>query len=108
MPIDNFLCIFVSDIYLFHLLLSALLGVTILSYMLSFTAVVLFFVFYTKPDGCFINKFFISFNMLFCIVASVVSVLPKVQVRDREQCFSAEHSVKDKQSFDAAMQKHEI
>eukprot|EP00064_Thunnus_orientalis_P007978 superscaffoldBa00000917_g8000 len=58
---------------------AALLGVTILSYMLSFTAMVLFFVFYTKPDGCFINKFFISFNMLFCIVASVVSVLPKVQ-----------------------------
>uniref|UniRef100_A0A7N5ZTC0 Uncharacterized protein n=1 Tax=Anabas testudineus TaxID=64144 RepID=A0A7N5ZTC0_ANATE len=58
---------------------AALLGVTILNYILSFTAVVLFFIFYTKPDGCFINKFFISFNMLFCIVASVVSVLPKVQ-----------------------------
>ncbi|XP_044069116.1 serine incorporator 1 [Siniperca chuatsi] len=58
---------------------AALLGVTILNYILSFTAVILFFFFYTKPDGCFINKFFISFNMLFCIVASVVSVLHKVQ-----------------------------
>ncbi|XP_056293665.1 serine incorporator 1 [Pseudoliparis swirei] len=57
----------------------ALLAVTILNYILSFIAVVLFFVFYTKPDGCFINKFFISFNMLFCIVISVVSVLHKVQ-----------------------------
>lgn len=67
-----------------HLLLLALLAVTILSYTLSFIAVVLFFVFYTKPDGCLINKFFISFNMLFCFVASVVSVLNKVQVQQRE------------------------
>ncbi|XP_070758202.1 serine incorporator 1 isoform X2 [Enoplosus armatus] len=58
---------------------AALLGVTTLNYILSFTAVLLFYLFYTKPDGCFINKFFISFNMLFCVVASVVSVLPKVQ-----------------------------
>lgn len=58
---------------------AALLGVTILNYILSFIAVMLFFLFYTKPDGCFINKFYISFNMLFCIGASVVSVLPKVQ-----------------------------
>ncbi|XP_030276318.1 serine incorporator 3 isoform X4 [Sparus aurata] len=56
-----------------------LLGVTIFNYILSFIAVVLFFVFYTKPDGCFINKFFISFNMLFCMVASIVSVWHKVQ-----------------------------
>ncbi|XP_005452254.1 serine incorporator 1 [Oreochromis niloticus] len=58
---------------------AALLAVTILNYILSLTAVVLFFVIYTKPNECFINKFFISFNMLLCIVASVVSVLPKVQ-----------------------------
>ncbi|XP_056128869.1 serine incorporator 3 [Lampris incognitus] len=58
---------------------AALLAVTVFSYIMSFTAVVLFFVFYTKPEGCFINKFFISFNMLLCIIASVVSVLPKVQ-----------------------------
>ncbi|XP_071329180.1 serine incorporator 1 [Trachinotus anak] len=58
---------------------AALLAVTILNYILSFTAVALFFIFYTKPDGCFINKFFISFNMLFCVMASVVSVLHKVQ-----------------------------
>lgn len=59
-----------------------MIGVTVFNYILSFVAVVLFFVFYTKPDGCFLNKFFISFNMLFCIVASVVSVLQKVQVQD--------------------------
>uniref|UniRef100_A0A672IT94 Si:ch73-267c23.10 n=1 Tax=Salarias fasciatus TaxID=181472 RepID=A0A672IT94_SALFA len=58
---------------------AALLAVTSLNYILSFTAVALFSVFYTKPDGCSINKFFISFNMLFCLAASVVSVLPRVQ-----------------------------
>ncbi|KAM4625973.1 serine incorporator 3 [Polymixia lowei] len=58
---------------------AALLGVTALNYIMSFIAIVLFFVFYTKPEGCFINKFFISFNMLLCIAASLISVLPKVQ-----------------------------
>ncbi|XP_023810819.1 serine incorporator 1 isoform X1 [Oryzias latipes] len=58
---------------------AALLTVTMLNYALSLTAVGLFFVFYTKPDQCFINKFFISFNLFLCIMASVVSVLRKVQ-----------------------------
>ena len=70
---------------LFYLVFLALLVVTLINYIRSFTAVVLFFIFYTKPDGCSINKFFISFNMLFCLVASFLSVLPKVQV---QQCFS--------------------
>lgn len=78
----------VSDFQLFYLVFLALLGVTVLNYILSLTAVILFFVFYTKPDGCFINKFFISFNMLFCMLASVVSVLHKVQVQDRKSYFS--------------------
>ncbi|KAK5871887.1 hypothetical protein PBY51_012627 [Eleginops maclovinus] len=58
---------------------AALLVVTLINYILSFAAVVLFFIFYTQPDGCSINKFFISFNLLFCLVASVLSVLPQVQ-----------------------------
>uniref|UniRef100_A0A3Q3AQ00 Serine incorporator 1-like n=1 Tax=Kryptolebias marmoratus TaxID=37003 RepID=A0A3Q3AQ00_KRYMA len=60
---------------------AALLVVMTLNYILSLTAVVLCFIFYTKPDGCFINKFFIGFNMLLCLIASVVSVLQKVQPR---------------------------
>lgn len=79
--------------FTFYLLFLALLGVTVLNYILSFIAVVLFFVFYTKPDGCFINKFFISFNVLFCMVASVVSVLHKVQVQDTKSYFSLKHAV---------------
>lgn len=58
---------------------AAFLAVMILCYILSIIAIVLMFIFYTKPDGCSLNKFFISFNMLLCIVASIVSVLYKVQ-----------------------------
>ncbi|KAJ8359255.1 hypothetical protein SKAU_G00157800 [Synaphobranchus kaupii] len=58
---------------------AALLSVTGLNYVLSLVAIILFFVFYTQPEGCVVNKFFISFNMILCIVASVISVLPKVQ-----------------------------
>ncbi|KAL7985537.1 hypothetical protein Chor_004107 [Crotalus horridus] len=58
---------------------AALLSCTSLNYILSFIAVVLFYVFYTKPDGCIENKFFISFNMIACIAISIISILPKVQ-----------------------------
>ncbi|XP_075867368.1 serine incorporator 2 [Nelusetta ayraudi] len=57
----------------------ALLVVTITNFALAFTAVVLFYVFYTQPDDCTENKVFISLNLIFCIIVSVVSVLPKVQ-----------------------------
>ncbi|XP_070600790.1 serine incorporator 3 [Erythrolamprus reginae] len=58
---------------------AALLSCTILNYIASFIAIVLFYVFYTKPDGCIENKCFISFNMIACIVVSITSILPKVQ-----------------------------
>ena len=32
-----------------------------------------------QSEGCALNKFFISFNMILCIVVSVVAILPKVQ-----------------------------
>lgn len=57
----------------------ALLFVTIVNYAAAFTAVVLFYVFYTRPDDCTEHKVFISLNLLFCIVVSVVAILPKVQ-----------------------------
>ena len=34
---------------------------------------------YLQSEGCALNKFFISFNMILCIVVSIVAVLPKVQ-----------------------------
>ncbi|KAG7453843.1 serine incorporator 1-like [Solea senegalensis] len=59
--------------------LAALLSFTLVFYALAFTAVVLFYVFYTKPDDCTEHKVVISLNLIFCIVVSVVSILPTVQ-----------------------------
>ncbi|XP_047461693.1 serine incorporator 2 [Mugil cephalus] len=58
---------------------AALMTFTVLNYVLAFTAVVLFYVYYTKPDDCAEHKAFISLNFIFCIIVSIVSILPKVQ-----------------------------
>uniref|UniRef100_A0A3Q2NYX0 Serine incorporator 2 n=1 Tax=Fundulus heteroclitus TaxID=8078 RepID=A0A3Q2NYX0_FUNHE len=58
---------------------AALLSFTFVFYAVAFSAVVLFYVFYTQPDDCTEHKVFISLNLIFCIVVSVVSILPKVQ-----------------------------
>ncbi|KAH7968451.1 hypothetical protein HPB52_008430 [Rhipicephalus sanguineus] len=52
----------------------ALLTFTLLHYALAIAAVVLFYIFYTQA-----RKFFISINLIICVILSVVSVLPKVQ-----------------------------
>lgn len=58
---------------------AALLSVTFLCYASAFSAMVLFYIYYTKPDDCTEHKVFISLNFIFCVVVSVVSILPKVQ-----------------------------
>uniref|UniRef100_A0A3Q3G1D2 Serine incorporator 2, like n=1 Tax=Kryptolebias marmoratus TaxID=37003 RepID=A0A3Q3G1D2_KRYMA len=58
---------------------AGLLSFTVLHYALAFTAVVLFYVYYTQPDDCTEHKAFISLNLIFCIIISVVSILPKIQ-----------------------------
>ncbi|XP_061453258.1 serine incorporator 2 [Rhineura floridana] len=58
---------------------AALLIFTFLFYAVSIAAVVLLYVYYTKPDSCTVNKALISLNLIFCVVVSVVSILPKVQ-----------------------------
>ncbi|XP_048057969.1 serine incorporator 2 isoform X2 [Megalobrama amblycephala] len=58
---------------------AALLSFTLVQYICAFAAVVLFYVFYTQPDDCTEHKVFISLNLIFCIVVSVVAILPKVQ-----------------------------
>jgi len=57
----------------------ALLFFTFLNYCLSITAVVLFYIYYTAGNDCGLHKFFISFNLILCILISVFSILPKVQ-----------------------------
>ncbi|XP_063079161.1 serine incorporator 1 [Engraulis encrasicolus] len=58
---------------------AALLSATALNYVLSLISLVLFYVYYTHSDGCAENKTFISINMLLCVGASVLSILPKIQ-----------------------------
>ncbi|XP_062060229.1 serine incorporator 3 [Lepus europaeus] len=58
---------------------AALLSVTSLFYILSIVSVGLLYTYYTKPDDCTENKFFISINLILCVVVSVVSILPKIQ-----------------------------
>ena len=55
-----------------------LLIATFINYALVITAVVLFYIYYGSGD-CSTNKFFISFNLILCLVISVLAVLPKVQ-----------------------------
>ncbi|KAL1255602.1 hypothetical protein QQF64_013663 [Cirrhinus molitorella] len=58
---------------------AALLSFTLVHYICVFAAVVLFYIFYTQPDDCAEHKAFISLNLIFCIIVSVVAILPKVQ-----------------------------
>ncbi|XP_077193252.1 serine incorporator 2 [Paroedura picta] len=58
---------------------AALFFFTFLFYAISIAAVVLLYVYYTKPDGCTPNKVLISLNLIFCVVVSVLSILPKIQ-----------------------------
>ncbi|XP_029519065.1 serine incorporator 2 [Oncorhynchus nerka] len=58
---------------------AALLSFTVLHYALAFSAVVLFYVYYTTGDDCTEHKIFISLNLIFCIIISIVAILPKVQ-----------------------------
>ncbi|XP_030054428.1 serine incorporator 1 [Microcaecilia unicolor] len=58
---------------------AALLSATSFNYVLSLISIVLFYVYYTHPEGCSENKAFISVNMLLCLGASIMSILPKIQ-----------------------------
>lgn len=57
----------------------ALFTFTMLHYALAIAGVTLFFIFYTQGESCSLQKFYISFNLILCVLLSVVSVLPKVQ-----------------------------
>ncbi|XP_015246119.1 serine incorporator 1 [Cyprinodon tularosa] len=58
---------------------AALLSVTALNYLLSLVSLVLFYVYYTHSEGCTENKVFISINLLLCVSASAISILPQIQ-----------------------------
>ncbi|XP_002747623.2 serine incorporator 3 [Callithrix jacchus] len=58
---------------------AALLSFTSAFYILSIICVGLLYTYYTKPDGCTENKFFISINLILCVVVSIISIHPKIQ-----------------------------
>ncbi|XP_004430427.1 PREDICTED: serine incorporator 3 [Ceratotherium simum simum] len=58
---------------------AALLSFTSIFYILSIVFVGLLYTYYTRPDGCTENKFFISINLILCVVVSVISIHPKIQ-----------------------------
>lgn len=59
----------------------ALCTITFIFYAASITAIVLLYTYYTKPEGCTEGKVLISINLILCLIASAVSILPKIQVR---------------------------
>lgn len=59
--------------------LYALITVTLVSYIASIVGISLLYAYFTKSDGCGLNKFFISSNLILCVILSVLSVLPAVQ-----------------------------
>ena len=62
--------------------LAALLTCTGFMYSGAIAAIVLMFVYYTGEwtGQCKLHEFFITFNMLLCVVLTVTSVLPKVNI----------------------------
>ena len=54
---------------------------TMINYVLALVMIVLFYVYYTQSseDSCHLHKFFVSFNLISCIIISILSVLPSVQ-----------------------------
>ena len=62
-----------------------LLFFTFLMYGTSVAGIVCLYVYFTHgikdatPSKCHTNKFFISFNLILCIIASVLAIHPKVQ-----------------------------
>lgn len=58
---------------------AVLLSVTSVLYILSLIGVGLLYARYTRPDGCTENKFFISVNLILCVIVSIISILPKIQ-----------------------------
>ncbi|XP_068629155.1 probable serine incorporator isoform X2 [Battus philenor] len=58
---------------------AALLLSMLTCFTLTLTGIVLLYVYYTKPSGCDLSKFFISFNLILVVIASAISILPSVQ-----------------------------
>ncbi|KAL3282638.1 hypothetical protein HHI36_005813 [Cryptolaemus montrouzieri] len=58
---------------------AALVGATLFMYGLTITGVVMLFIFFSKSGGCGLNKVFITFNLILCVIVSIISILPAIQ-----------------------------
>uniref|UniRef100_A0A8C0B5X5 Serine incorporator 2 n=1 Tax=Buteo japonicus TaxID=224669 RepID=A0A8C0B5X5_9AVES len=58
---------------------AALCIFTFIFYATSIAAIVLLYIYYTKPEGCTEGKVLISINLILCLIISAVSILPKIQ-----------------------------
>lgn len=56
-----------------------LVGITAGSYLTVITFTVLLFVFFASNAGCDLNRFFIAFNLVWVLLLTGASILPKVQ-----------------------------
>lgn len=56
-----------------------LLFFTGIFFSLSIVIAVLGYIYYASAEGCGLHVFFITFNIILCILATVISVLPRVQ-----------------------------
>lgn len=57
----------------------ALLSASSIQYCLAIVGIVLLYVYYTVSDDCALNKFFISINLILCVIVSALSITPFVQ-----------------------------
>ncbi|XP_044743939.1 probable serine incorporator isoform X2 [Chrysoperla carnea] len=58
---------------------AALLSATFGLYIGSLVGIIYLFLNYTESNACGLNKFFISFNLILCVIVSILSILPAVQ-----------------------------
>lgn len=56
----------------------SLISVSFLNYALSAIGLVLFYIYY-GGDGCGLQKWLISINLIMIVALSVISILPKIQ-----------------------------
>ncbi|KAL1140810.1 hypothetical protein AAG570_000738 [Ranatra chinensis] len=58
---------------------AALMLAMFINYALAITGIILLYIYFTEPDDCALNKTFISINLIVCVIASAISILPSVQ-----------------------------
>ena len=48
-------------------------------YAVSITAIVLFYIYFASAPSCHLGKIVVSINLIICVIASIISILPSIQ-----------------------------